>query len=49
MDTTAFIIIAASILLYFLSHRQPVFLFTLGAGVGLLVGALWAVAIVWTR
>ena len=46
MDVWAFLIIAASIILYFVSKKKPVFLFSLGVGIGLLWGALWAVAIV---
>ena len=46
MDTRAFIIISASVLLYFFSKRRPVFLFTTGVGVGLLIGAIWSCVIV---
>ena len=46
MDTWAFGIIGVSTLLYFVSKKNVTFLFTLGVGCGLLVGALWAAAII---
>ena len=48
MDGWAIVIIIGSVILYFVSKRKPVFLFTSGVGVGLLVGAIWAAMIVAT-
>ena len=35
-------IIGISLILYYASKHQPVFVFTSGLGVGLFVGAIWA-------
>lgn len=46
MDTWALIIIAASLFMYFVTKRKNFFVLTTGIGIGLLIGALWAAAIV---
>lgn len=46
MDTWALLIIAAGVILWFVSKKKPVFLFVTGVGVGLLVGAVWATMLV---
>ena len=46
MDTWAFVIIIGSGILYFVSKKKPVFILTLGVGLGLLWGAIWASVIV---
>ncbi len=46
MDAWALIIIAVSVVLYFISKKKPFFLFTGGIGFGLLWGALWASALI---
>lgn len=46
MDAWAIGIIIFSLLGWWLSKKSQVFIFTLGAGVGLLVGAVWAMMIV---
>lgn len=46
MDTWALGIIAVSIILYFVSKKHQFFILTTGVGLGLLIGALWATAII---
>jgi hypothetical protein len=46
MDTWAFVIIVASVLLYLVTKRHRFFVLTLGIGIGLLWGALWASSII---
>lgn len=47
MDICAGGIILGSLVLYFVSKRHKLFLFTLGVGLGLLWGALWATYLVY--
>lgn len=46
MDTWALIIIGGSIVGYLASKKHAFFVLTLGVGVGLLWGALWAAALI---
>ncbi len=46
MDTVGIIIMAISVVLYFAIKKKPIFLFTGGVGLGILIGALWAYWIV---
>lgn len=46
MDMWGIGIAGISILLYFVSNKKNVFLLTTGVGVGILIGAIWAAALV---
>jgi lipid-A-disaccharide synthase-like uncharacterized protein len=41
MDLWAIIIFVVSVILYFVTKKKPVFLFTAGIGVGMLIAAIW--------
>lgn len=46
MDGWALGIIAVSVILYFVSKKKNFFVLTTGIGIGLLIGAIWAAAII---
>ncbi len=46
MDTWGIGIFVAGIALYFITKRQAAFLFVAGIGAGIIIGAIWAMAIV---
>jgi hypothetical protein len=45
MTTWGLIIMVASIIVYFVTNKKPVFLLTTGIGMGLLWGGLWMLSI----
>ena len=42
MDAWGILIFGGGLLLYFLAGRKPAFLFVSGAGLGIIIGAIWA-------
>jgi len=46
MDGWGIGIFVVGVVLYFLSKKQPVFLFVAGVGAGIFIGAMWAYSIV---
>jgi hypothetical protein len=46
MDTFGIAILVVGLILYFVSKKKPIFLFISGVGAGIVIGAIWAYAIV---
>ncbi len=46
MDGWGIGIFVVGLILYFVTKKQPIFLFISGVGAGILIGAIWAMTII---